>query len=465
MNPLGQPRVFGSVYQKDPFLFTSKFFLSQTEMATIVGATLASSKLAVAQDDLHLTGSCVDQLTIRFDQLAFDDLLAADQKDPSQGRLSEDHRPATRGVAPSSTTGSVSAPDYGPLPGSALQPAIKNGTPDGSLNRRHQQPRKPKRGSELLTRDGQPPRGFHSPQRTRMRRTRTSADTEGPPNIGRIPMPRTLQETEIEPLYEILLHKRKIRPLAPSQPVHLTRHPKFCAYHQLVGHPTSKCRSLKERLEGLVRKGVVAINSRGESSSANAASRRHRTARSSGKALSLPGSSQTGPMGALLTRSTIFHAPVSSTLLADKAIENARGVFFEVPASRPDQKPILFGRYQREYFPRSREMDEQGEPDYSWVPPKVTSMMERWGYRFKDKEGLNYGKGRKTPLEVCSARGVKDNRELGYSTTPDQSDVDSNPLARYDHSSDTASFSSDVSTGTLLEPISVDIVSAPTGAG
>src|SRR3954470_13354591 len=91
-------------------------------MATTVGATLASSKLAVAQDDLHLTGSFIDQLTIRFDQLAFDDLLAADQKDPSQGRLFEDHCPATRGVAPSSTIGSVSAPDYRPLPDSAPQP-------------------------------------------------------------------------------------------------------------------------------------------------------------------------------------------------------------------------------------------------------------------------------------------------------------------------------------------------------
>src|SRR4051812_16079052 len=109
-----------------------------------------------------------------------------------------------------------------------------------------------------------------------MRRTRTSADTERPPNIGRVPTPRTLQETEIEPLYEILLHKRKIRPLATSQPVHLTRHPKFCAYHQLVGHPTSKCRSLRERLEGLVRQGVVAIDPRGESTNANATSRRRK---------------------------------------------------------------------------------------------------------------------------------------------------------------------------------------------
>ena len=127
--------MFGSVYQEDPLLFTSKVFLSQTEMATTVGDTLASSKLAVAQDDLHLAGSCVDQLTIRFDQLAFDDLLASDRKGPSKGRHSEDRQPATRGVAPYSPTGSVPSPDHRPLPNSAPQPAMKNETPYGSLNR------------------------------------------------------------------------------------------------------------------------------------------------------------------------------------------------------------------------------------------------------------------------------------------------------------------------------------------
>src|SRR3954467_14399614 len=76
MNPLGQPRVFGSVYQRDLLLSTSKLFLSQTEMATTVGATLASSKLAVTQGDLHLIGSPVDQLVLYFDQAAFEKFLA-----------------------------------------------------------------------------------------------------------------------------------------------------------------------------------------------------------------------------------------------------------------------------------------------------------------------------------------------------------------------------------------------------
>src|SRR3954469_14439997 len=84
MNPLGQPRVFSSVYQEDPLLFTSKVFLSQTEMATTVGATLASSKLVVTQSDLHLVGSPVDQLVLCFDQAAFDKFLATAQVKANQ---------------------------------------------------------------------------------------------------------------------------------------------------------------------------------------------------------------------------------------------------------------------------------------------------------------------------------------------------------------------------------------------
>ena len=227
-----------------------------------------------------------------------------------------------------------------------------------------------------MTRDGRLPRGSHSPQGARIWRARTSTNTRRRLNEGRTPAARTLQETEIEPLYKILLNSRKIRPLAHPQPVHLARHPKYCAYHQLVGHPTSKCRALRERLEGLIRQGVVTIGPRNKPTNANATSRRRRSPRSPMKALSLPDSGQAGPAWSLLAQSTTVHTPVSSTLLTDKAIENAQGILFEVPANRPDQKPIIFGRYQREDFPRSRERDEQGEPDYSWVSPKVASIIE-----------------------------------------------------------------------------------------
>src|SRR3954464_10536005 len=358
-------------------------------MATTVGGTLASSKLAVTQDDLHLAGASADQLTVQFNQLAFNDLLASDRKGPYNRRRSEDRQPATGEVAPPSSVKSVPPPDHGPIPDSAHQLATKNGIPWGALSRRRQQPQKPNRRPEPLTRDGQLPRGFHSPRATRIWRARTSADRERPLNKWLTPAARTLQETEIEPLYKILLHNRKLRPLARPPPAHLTRHPKYCAYHQLVGHPTSKCRSLRERLEGFIRQGVVAIAPHGESTNANATSRRRGSPRSPMKALSLPDSGQAGATWSLPAQSTTLHTPVSSTLLTDKEIENAQGILFEVPANRPDQKPIIFGRYQREDFPRPRERDEQGEPDYSWVSPKVAGIMERWGYHFEDKEGLN----------------------------------------------------------------------------
>src|SRR3954465_10929136 len=55
-------------------------------MATTVGATLTSSKLAVTQGDLHLVGSDVGQLIVQFDQAAFDELLATDQTKATKAR-------------------------------------------------------------------------------------------------------------------------------------------------------------------------------------------------------------------------------------------------------------------------------------------------------------------------------------------------------------------------------------------
>src|SRR4051812_33905271 len=65
-------------------------------MATTVGATLASSKLAVTQGDLHLVGSDVGQLIVQFDQAAFDELLAADRFKATKARR---HHRQTRTVA------------------------------------------------------------------------------------------------------------------------------------------------------------------------------------------------------------------------------------------------------------------------------------------------------------------------------------------------------------------------------
>src|SRR3954465_4347092 len=104
------PDEFGSVRRKATLSSTEKLF-DQTEMATTVGATLASSKLAVTQDDLHLVGSTVDQLTMQFNQLAFDKFLAADRSSANKRRRPKDRQAATRVAIPSSSTGSTPSSD------------------------------------------------------------------------------------------------------------------------------------------------------------------------------------------------------------------------------------------------------------------------------------------------------------------------------------------------------------------
>src|SRR3954465_458821 len=146
MSSLGQLRVFGSVYQEDPLLFTSKVFLSQTEMATTVGATLASSKLAVTQGDLHLIGSPVDQLVLHFDQAAFDKFLATARVKANKPKRHR-HQARTTGARYIFTASShhggpfshqrraASGPDDGPSSTSVWSrighPAEKIGTPEG----------------------------------------------------------------------------------------------------------------------------------------------------------------------------------------------------------------------------------------------------------------------------------------------------------------------------------------------
>src|SRR5436190_5171802 len=76
MNPPGQPGAIDSCLPRSSSSPHRESLFDQTEMATTVGATLASSKLVVTQDDLHLVGSPVDQLVLCFDQTTFDKRLA-----------------------------------------------------------------------------------------------------------------------------------------------------------------------------------------------------------------------------------------------------------------------------------------------------------------------------------------------------------------------------------------------------
>src|SRR3954469_24576267 len=116
-------------------------------MATTVEATLASFELAVTQDDLHLAGSIVDQLTVQFDQMAFDEFLASDRRGANKRRRPEDRQPATRTVTSPSSAGSAPSPDDGPIRATArpcmYQPTTRNEIPWGSLNLRCHEPRRP----------------------------------------------------------------------------------------------------------------------------------------------------------------------------------------------------------------------------------------------------------------------------------------------------------------------------------
>src|SRR3954463_1102438 len=113
-------------------------------MSTTVGATLASSKLAVTQDDLHLVGSNVDHLIVQFDQMAFDELLAADQIKAGKRRCPETRETAIGAAASSSSTGSALSSNNGSIhaatPSRTHQPAKGKKVSWGSLNRRHSEP-------------------------------------------------------------------------------------------------------------------------------------------------------------------------------------------------------------------------------------------------------------------------------------------------------------------------------------
>src|SRR4051812_28485849 len=112
-------------------------------MATTVGATLASSKLAVTQGDLHLVGSPVDQLVLYFDQAAFDKFLATTRVKANKPKRHR-HQARTTGaryiLTASSPRGgpfshqrrAASVPDDGPISTSVWSrighPAEKIGT-------------------------------------------------------------------------------------------------------------------------------------------------------------------------------------------------------------------------------------------------------------------------------------------------------------------------------------------------
>src|SRR3954470_16969348 len=140
---------FGSVRRKATISSTGKLF-DRTEMATTVGATLASSKLAVTQGDLHLVGSSVDQLIVQFNQIAFDEFLVADQIRANKARKRHSGAPAaaSRSTSPAPSSSWVSTPMSNDGSTHALarsrtyHPTEGKEIPGGSLCYTHHKPQK-----------------------------------------------------------------------------------------------------------------------------------------------------------------------------------------------------------------------------------------------------------------------------------------------------------------------------------
>ena len=107
-----------------------------------------------------------------------------------------------------------------------------------------------------------------------------------------------------------------------------------------------------------------------------------------------------------------------------------QGAFFKVPSTRKGQKPILFGRV--EPGPANREISEEDDepPQFTQYGQNAHYIMGRMGYDLAKGPGLNFGKGRRTPLRSFVPKGKAPNyyqtrKGLGYVSTPSGSGSES----------------------------------------
>ncbi|XXG85941.1 hypothetical protein AAC387_Pa11g0936 [Persea americana] len=72
-------------------------------------------------------------------------------------------------------------------------------------------------------------------------------------------------------IYEELLKKGKIQPLAPKRREEVGRvhDPKDYSYHQIVGHPTNACRTLSNAIQDLADSWVFTFKEKGSPQSRN----------------------------------------------------------------------------------------------------------------------------------------------------------------------------------------------------
>jgi len=92
-------------------------------------------------------------------------------------------------------------------------------------------------------------------------------------------------------------------------------------------------------------------------------------------------------------------------------------------------------------------------------------MMERTGYDFTKRSGINFGKGKRGLLRSFVPKGKDPNyyhktqRGLGYVSMPVTSNSVSLEEVYHDSSSATSSWDSDISIGVIIESLSVNMIS------
>ena len=67
---------------------------------------------------------------------------------------------------------------------------------------------------------------------------------------SRQPRKYDFEDQEMDGIYDELLRKWKIQPLSPKRPEEIRRAhgPKYYRYHQIVGHPTNACATLRNAI-------------------------------------------------------------------------------------------------------------------------------------------------------------------------------------------------------------------------
>ena len=129
-------------------------------------------------------------------------------------------------------------------------------------------------------------------------------------------------------------------------------------------------------------------------------------------------------------------------------------------------KPICFGKVKPEQLKRASSEEDDGVPQFHYHEPNSKYLMKRMGYNFNEKQGLNFGKGRRTPIRMSlTPEGKppdyyqKTGRGVGYITPPPVSENEISNYLRHDQSSGISSYESDVSIGPFFKNLTVNMVS------